>query len=631
MKIKRLFGRREKLTKGTSRAVLLSILIHAGLFLLAGVLVVFTAVKKQEHKFEPPRMIERPKMKLKKPKVKAKKTSKPKPAARIVTKMNKANLPNLQLPAMSGLGEGLAGGVEGIDLSPDFGEDTIFGSRLSIGNDFEGTFYDLKRNRRGASLSTTTPDKLLEDVRRFVSRGWAVSVFSPYYKSPNKLYATHFTTGVVPSVLGPMVFEEDTGGWLWLVHYKGELVHKEGITFRFWGAGDDILLVRVNGKLVLNACGNYRRNNNYAASIDPFWQTSEPASIEKYILGSGVYSVAGDWITLEPGVPLKMEVLIGENKGDFFTSVLLVEVQGEEYERIGRLQAPALPIFTTTDLTRDVIESVCANLVPGEAGITNKVVVFRDFDTAGNADTKSGQAEPAVPETPESAEVEDRVRTWNIADGRTIEGEYILTFGDRVVLKDSGGKQCKVQLSRLSAEDRRFIELANPPKFNIDFSRKTSKRSLSTGPYADPRWLPSIYDYIFSARLRQASAGEYNHELHVEFFAIGKEARGDNYVLLDRQESSFTPGRENGRSHEFSGNKVMLKICDWTWFADIYKGVKYGGYLVLVTDERGKVIDVGTSHNWLPGIADRLRELPLGKHFDKTGTRTYPPGYDCWY
>ena len=67
--MKRLIKKSQKVVKGMPSAVALSILIHAALFLLAGMLVVFTVVKKEEKKFEPPKAVERPKMKLKKPKV----------------------------------------------------------------------------------------------------------------------------------------------------------------------------------------------------------------------------------------------------------------------------------------------------------------------------------------------------------------------------------------------------------------------------------------------------------------------------------------------------------------------------------------------------------------------------------
>ena len=45
----------------------------------------------------PPPAVERPKMQIKKPKVKPAKTS-PKPTQRIVTKMKKASMPSFDLP-----------------------------------------------------------------------------------------------------------------------------------------------------------------------------------------------------------------------------------------------------------------------------------------------------------------------------------------------------------------------------------------------------------------------------------------------------------------------------------------------------------------------------------------------------
>ncbi|MEN8255290.1 MAG: hypothetical protein ABFR33_07455, partial [Verrucomicrobiota bacterium] len=88
-------GGKQKVTKGMPSAVLLSIAIHAALFFLAGMLVVFTVVKKKEIEFEPPKAVERPKMKLKKPKVKVKKTSRPKQAKHILAKVNPVNMPEI--------------------------------------------------------------------------------------------------------------------------------------------------------------------------------------------------------------------------------------------------------------------------------------------------------------------------------------------------------------------------------------------------------------------------------------------------------------------------------------------------------------------------------------------------------
>jgi len=54
--------------------------------------VVFNVLKKEEKKFVPPKPVDRPKMKLKKPKVKIKKNSKPKSTTRIVTKVKRASM-----------------------------------------------------------------------------------------------------------------------------------------------------------------------------------------------------------------------------------------------------------------------------------------------------------------------------------------------------------------------------------------------------------------------------------------------------------------------------------------------------------------------------------------------------------
>ena len=172
----RFFRKSKNVVKGMPSAVLLSILIHAALFLLAGVLVVFSVVRKEEKKFEPPKAVERPRMKLKKPIVKVKKTSKPKSTTRIVTKINRASMPDIQLPEMSGLGTGLAGGMgDGFDLMPELDKVTEFGGIQSIGNDFVGTFYDMKRDRTGRNLPTPGRSTFVDIVYKFMKKGFKTS------------------------------------------------------------------------------------------------------------------------------------------------------------------------------------------------------------------------------------------------------------------------------------------------------------------------------------------------------------------------------------------------------------------------------------------------------------------------
>ncbi len=367
--MKKQFRQTRRLTKGMPSAVVLSIVIHVALFLLAGMLVVFTVVKKEEKKFTPPKAVERPKMKLKKPKVKIKKTSKPKPTTRIVTKMNRANMPDIQLPEMSGMGEGLGGGTGGFDMMPDLEEVGVFGGGQTIGNDFRGTFYSLKRDRQGGTISYSR-DAFKAKLREFVLKGWKESVLFRYYCSPEKLYTTHF---MIPPIISQKAPDEfgcpEAASDFFFVKYKGELVYKEDIKFRFWGIGDAYIFVRVGGTEVLLNCWSTHRD------FFNWWQSSS-ADSEKFYVGVQTLQV-GDWIELKAGKPVEMEVLFGEYTGGTVSAILLVEVDGVEYPQT-RQGGPLLPIFKTEELTLDMREEIRKLLPEGECSLTNGPV-FRDY------------------------------------------------------------------------------------------------------------------------------------------------------------------------------------------------------------------------------------------------------------
>ena len=246
-------GSSKGVVKGASSGLLVSLLVHVGAFLLAGLLVVFTVVNKKEKKFVPPKPVERPKMKLKKPKVKVKKNAKPKSTTRIVTKIQKADMPDIQLPELGGVGAGLGdgSGIGGFDLMPDLGSISVFGGGQSIGNDFEGRFYDLKRDRHGGPIAMER-DPYMTIVQKLARNDMKESILAPYYQAPNKLYTTHF---LIPPIMTPMAPDRygvpETESYFFLLKYEGKLVYKEDIKFRFWGTGDAYCVVLVDGETVL--------------------------------------------------------------------------------------------------------------------------------------------------------------------------------------------------------------------------------------------------------------------------------------------------------------------------------------------------------------------------------------------
>ncbi len=620
--MKKQLGNERKVTKGAPSGFVISLLFHGAAFLLAGMFVVFTVVNKQEQKFVPPKPVDRPKMKLKKPQVKAPKSSRPKPANRIVAKTRMSNMPDIQLPELGGIGEGLGGGgLEGLILMPEMEDIAVFGSGQSIGNDFVGTFYDTKRDRRGRDISVSR-EGTLQTIVEFMRKGWNPAVFSPYYRSPRKLYATSFCIPTMPAAVAPEAFGEyGVLGYAWAAHYKGKLVYHDDIRIRFWGQGDNLLAVRVDDKEVLIApWPSWPGQTDVVAQFfTSIWQSSASEN-RKYPMGNN-YAVVGDWIDLKAGVPKDMEVLVSAPSGGLNTFILCVQVEGETYEKNPFGKGPRLPIFKTEEPGLDLIEQIWAGLDPGDACVTNGPV-FKDYKTTRTAGPLYKDPAPPPPEV--VPDVGPRV--WTMKDGKTVEGQFQAVMGDQVALKSKAGKTAKVPLADLTAEDLDYIQLACPPEFIIDFINKSKSlpQPIET-PYF-PQSRP-VYDSenVYGARLKQKSTTKYNHLLTVRYYAVGSEVDGDNMVLIDRKEDSFVPGELENREFTFLGDPRKLRVMALRNECPL-RGTKYAGYLITVTDPRGVVIQHECSPTFLFDIRHALDELPVGRHFDpKSGKRVPPP------
>jgi hypothetical protein len=351
------------LIKGTPTAVLVSAAIHFLVILVAGSLVIFTIIDRKEQKFAPVEKIERPKMKLKKLRVKVKENSRPKRTTqRIVSKTRQA-MPDIQLPEMSGVGGSLADGIGGFEMMADMSKMTLMGSGQSIGNDLVGTFYDLKRLRSGADNpdinGTADHDDVVQRFIKEFSRTWDVSMFDKYYRAPTHLYATQFMVPPCPSRVGPSKFGigDDMIANYWVIIYSGKIGNNDGGRFRFWGVGDDAFLIRINGKLVFDGSWGPVSARNYSDYVTPADEN------RVYECGNAHYRV-GEWFELEPGEPVDMDLLISEVPGGTFSMMLFVQQEGVEYAETDD-GAPILPIFKTMPTPPHLIDEIKYGTIPG--------------------------------------------------------------------------------------------------------------------------------------------------------------------------------------------------------------------------------------------------------------------------
>ena len=286
--------------------------------------------------------------------------SAPSMAKRITsTGLSKVSLP--EMPAMPKLAAPPVkmAGAGGADVSFNAGGMTtsggsgaggaavpFFGFRESKGGgSLVGKFYDLKQLKNGTPSKLDEQNGFSGEISKFVN-GWNESTFEKYFVGPNSLYTTQVFIPKINADQGPLAF--GLGGRvqpkMWVVHYKGNVIPTESGTFHFVGMCDDILVVRFNGRVVLD-CGSMTPSGHAPQS---FYASAGLQLDPKMGWYKGLGR--GDPVQVAGGESYPMEVLMGEWPGGDFKAWLMIEKEGVQYEKDAKGN-PILPIFKLSDST----------------------------------------------------------------------------------------------------------------------------------------------------------------------------------------------------------------------------------------------------------------------------------------
>ncbi len=251
----------------------------------------------------------------------------------------------------AGLGEGLGDSGGGM------------GSGDSGGSALEGTFYDFKQTAKGAKtdirynkeaghLEPADYGKVAQIFGEFFDSNWSPNVLKKYYQAPTKLYASNFYLPDCLATCAPYAFQVekkvDPSGWC--VIYRGKVRAPKTGRFRFVGAGDDLVAVRFDKKLVLeagwvipslynkrektpqqhwNRFGNKGINEEYKAKIASykghkdykFFKQDGIGRWNEYLGGL----TGGNIIEVKEGQVYPIEVLVSEVPGGSFGFILMIQ------------------------------------------------------------------------------------------------------------------------------------------------------------------------------------------------------------------------------------------------------------------------------------------------------------------
>ncbi len=213
-------------------------------------------------------------------------------------------------------------------------ETSVFGSSKASKSALIGILYDLKQSQDRKPLPMDIP-MYGKVVNEFLSKDWDESVLNRYFRATRPLYATQVFVPLINASAAPRAFdvEKIVKPSYWLIHYKGQVSAPTDGEWRFWGDGEEVCSVAVNGKPVLLA--NWRE----ITTPDVPWKSPEPPGLAV----ANSHLVAGTWFSVKKGEVIDLDVLIGERGGGVFCAFLLIEKKGEKYEMVDG--QPVLPVF----------------------------------------------------------------------------------------------------------------------------------------------------------------------------------------------------------------------------------------------------------------------------------------------
>jgi hypothetical protein len=279
----------------------------------------------------------------------------------------------------AGLGGPGDGGGKGDGFGKDFGSGLVPGMSDGTGskNPFglqeantaglAGTLYDLKQTD-DLKPTNMTLDEMRVMLKDIAKRGFKPRDFSKYYKAPTTLYQTKFLIPSMSADKAPAAFsvEKYVQPKQWFVVYRGNVQAPKTGRYRFVGAGDDVLMVRFNNRLVfdygytLAATGgssrvvsqeSYNRDENSDA-IRNFKRLSPmpvPSETFEYSTNRRINHdigglAAGPEFQVTAGTTYPIEILISEIPGGIFSTSLLIQEMGATYQK-DAAGLPILPLF----------------------------------------------------------------------------------------------------------------------------------------------------------------------------------------------------------------------------------------------------------------------------------------------
>ena len=224
------------------------------------------------------------------------------------------------------------------------------------------------------------------------------------------------------------------------------------------------------------------------------------------------------------------------------------------------------------------------------------------------------------------------MRIWKDKDGNTYKAEYVRELFDKLTLKTEDGKEVRLPVEAFSEHDQKYLRVMVPPKVEIDFSKKTRIKPKPEELFDNDNDTISII--TGTVVITKKSKRPFTSGLTAEIFLIAEELDGDNYIILSKTDVRFLLNDQNENTCTIKLDPV--EPCRFFNDNNMLRGEKYAGYLIVISDAKGTVLQTKTdlTGGWIdqPDVIKNLQELAVrgapsirSRHFDKTGAKAEVP------
>lgn|GEM_PF-6713818 len=182
-----------------------------------------------------------------------------------------------------------------------------------------------------------------------------------------------------------------------------------------------------------------------------------------------------------------------------------------------------------------------------------------------------------------------------------------------MVLRSKDGAEIRVSLNTLSEKDRRYAILQAPPRVAIEVSIDTDRDNKGGDGLRGGGVQIQTESIQAEVTIKKTRPAPYEAPLNGELYLMGSPEHQEVYVVLSRTAATFQFSAENKYAHTFSAKPVNLRQLE----ASRQTGVEYKGYLAVVTDRTGAILELKGSKRDFRENAEAIMGSECGTVFDE--------------